>query len=82
MAQMGCKCGARLSNTLCPNDVQHYVFTDKRMDTILAKDNINTLELCNLNNYEVWLCPKCKRLYVFEENKMTAKYIYALEITV
>lgn len=79
MARLGCECGETLWNGLTPNDIQLYVFTDRQMDKILEKDNMGPLEFFDLNNYEAWLCPNCKRLYVFEKNSNSAKYIYKLE---
>ena len=80
MARLGCKCGELLSNGLCPNDIQLYAFTDKQSDKILANDSVDTVKLfTDLVSYEAWLCPSCKRLYVFGEDKIRAKYIYRLE---
>lgn len=34
-----------------------------------------------LPKYDVWMCPKCKRLYVFEKGNDTAIMSYVLENT-
>ena len=82
MARMGCKCGATLSNGLTPNDIQYWVYSDRKMDKIRENDAIDVLELSIIEDYEVWLCPDCKRLYIFEnphKPDTPAKYIYRLE---
>ncbi|MDR2532566.1 MAG: hypothetical protein LBC82_06970 [Oscillospiraceae bacterium] len=72
-----------MSNTSCPNDIQYHVYSDRTMDKILENDTVDVLDLSGIYDYEVWLCPKCKRLYIFEpfvrgEDK-PVKYIYKLE---
>jgi len=79
MAKIECKCGELLSNSLMPNDIQYWVYSDKKIDEICARDVIDVKELIDIEDYEVWLCPKCKRLIVFENGKTTASYIYHLE---
>jgi len=79
MARFGCRCGETLWNGLTPNDIQLYVFTDRQMDKILESNSMETLDFFELNNYEVWLCPECKRLAVFEKDSNSVKYIYKLE---
>ena len=85
MASMLCKCGERLSNTLCPNDIVYWVYSDITMDKICQNATIPTVSftpetdgLLDKNDYEVWRCPKCKRLYIFEDGEK-AKYVYQLE---
>lgn len=80
MSRLLCKCGETMWNGLTPNDINVWCYTDRRLDEILAEDSISTLELANLWNYEVWVCPCCKRLYVFENSERNkVKYVYALE---
>ena len=89
MAKMWCKCDERMSNTLCPNDIVYWVYSDVTMDKICENDTIPTISLapnCDgllcKNDYVVWRCPKCKRLYVYEKNAKydtPPKYIYQLE---
>ena len=34
MAKLGCKCGHILWNGECPNDIQYWVYSDKKLDKI------------------------------------------------
>lgn len=61
-----CKCGCDMWNGQTPNDIEYRVFSDRRMDKILEKDEISTIEMFGLNDYDVWRCPACRRLYVFK----------------
>jgi hypothetical protein len=78
MARMTCKCGEVLSNTLAPNDIQLRVFTDKEWDDIINIGQIDTLDLPD-PKVDVWRCPKCERLYFFEDSNDKATKIYRLE---
>ena len=80
MARIECKCGETMSNTLCPNDIEYHVYSDRTIDKICENDIIDVLDLSAMSDYDVWLCPKCKRLYVFEGGGYKPpKYIYKLE---
>ena len=81
MASILCKCNQRLSDDTIPNDIQHWVYTDKKKDAVSASDVIEATKLLDAVDYDVWLCPNCKRLWVFEEGKASAKYLYKLEET-
>lgn len=65
-----------MSNGQVPNDIELWVYSDKRMDEILADDTVSTVELAGMNDYDVWKCPACGRLYVFKngENKVLRVY--------
>ena len=78
MARMQCKCGEGLSNSLVPNDVELTVYTDREWDAILENDVIETWKI-PLPTYDVWRCPVCERLYVFEKGCNKAIKVYALE---
>ena len=79
MAQIGCKCGYILRNSSTPNDIQYWVYSDKKIDKICKKDKIKVSKLIDIEDYEVWLCPKCKRLYIFKHGSTKTKYVYSLE---
>ena len=79
MAKLRCKCGQILSNSLYPNDIQHWVYSDKNIDKICKKNTIKVKKLIGKEDYEVWVCPECKRLIVFKNGKNKAKYIYQIE---
>jgi len=78
MARMECKCGELLSNSMAPNDIELWVYTDKEWDAILENDTIETWKI-PLPVYDVWKCPKCERVYVFEDGSDKAVKIYSLE---
>jgi len=78
MSTIICKCGNTMSNTLAPNDIQLRVYTDKEWDDIIAMDRIeDTLDI-PFPKYDVWRCPKCERIYVFDSDNML-KNVYALD---
>lgn len=81
MSRIVCKCGQIMWNGNTPNDIELWAHTDNQLCTILEKDEISTLDLANSYNYNIWCCPVCKRLYVFDEQEscIKPKYIYRLE---
>ena len=79
MAKLVCKCGELMSNSSMPNDIQYWVYSDIKMDEICSNDTIDVAELIANETYEVWLCAKCNRLYVFENDSAATKYVYQLE---
>ena len=78
MEKMNCKCGYLLSTTQTPNDIQLRVYTDKEWDVILDCDIIEPWKI-PLPKYDVWKCPNCNRVYVFEEGTDTPIMKYILE---
>ena len=78
MASFLCKCGETLSNTLATNDIELRVYTDREWDEIINNDLIDPITI-PFPEYEVWRCPKCERLYFFEDGNDNAIKIYKLE---
>ena len=78
MAGFMCKCGETLSNSQAPNDIELKVYTDREWDEILNNDLIDPLTIPD-PKYGVWRCPKCERLYFFEDGNDKAIKIYKLE---
>ncbi|WP_242939896.1 hypothetical protein [Ruminococcus flavefaciens] len=78
MAKIICKCGFLLSNSEAPNDIQLRVYTDKEWDDIINYEEINPW-MIPLPKYDVWRCPKCKRIFVFEDNNDVPIMIYNLD---
>ncbi len=78
MAKMTCRCGELLSNNEAPNDIELKVYTDKEWDDILNVDSIDPIMIPS-PKYNVWRCPKCERLYFFENGKDAAVKIYNIE---
>ena len=75
---MNCKCGEVLSNSMSPNDIQLRLYTDKEWDSIMEKDTIETWKI-PLPAHDVWKCPNCKRIYIFEDGVDKPAKIYNLE---
>ncbi len=78
MSRMLCSCGEMLSNSSSPNEIVLRVYTDKEWDTIFDCDSIQPW-LIPLPKNDVWKCPKCQRVYVFEKHNDTPIAIYTLE---
>ena len=78
MAKMTCKCGTKLSNQEAPNDVQLRVYTDREWEDIFNCDSIYPW-LIPLPQYDVWRCPKCKRIIVYKRDDCTPIMTYCLE---
>jgi len=74
MANYYCKCGNRLNNSIVPNDIELRVYTDKEWDDII---NIGMMDSVDLPDpkFDVWRCPKCERVYVFEDNCVIKYYV-------
>lgn len=78
MARMACRCGAALSNQEAPNDIELVVYTDKEWTEICDCDSIQPWMIPS-PQYEVWRCPVCKRIYVYEDGTDTPAMVYRLE---
>jgi len=78
MARMTCRCGAYLNNQQVPNDVQLWVYTDRQWEEIFDCDSIEPWTI-PLPAHDVWRCPKCRRIYVFERGDSAAATVYAPE---
>ena len=69
MARYLCKCGKEMSNTLCPNDIQYKIFSDKEWDDIINIGDIDTVDLPD-PTVDVWRCPECERVYIYLMKKI------------
>ena len=78
MARMTCTCGAKLSNHEAPNDIELVVYTDREWDKICDCDSIHPW-MIPLPKYNVWRCPVCKSIYVYEDSKESPIMVYRLE---
>lgn len=78
MARMNCKCGEILSDSMASNDIELKVYSDREWDEILSIDTINTWEI-PMPKHSVWRCPKCERIYVFEDGNDKVFKLYKLE---
>lgn len=91
MARLACKCGHSMWNGHTPNDIEFTVFSDARVCELAdhppersgdpARFPFDFMDLMEEADYEVWRCPVCGRLYVFDQrdNPDRAKYVYRLE---
>lgn len=78
MAKMTCTCGTQLSNQEAPNDIELVVYTDREWDKICDCDSINPWMIPS-PKYNVWRCPRCKSIYVYEDDKEAPIMVYRLE---
>ena len=78
MARMTCTCGVELSNHEAPNDIQLRVYTDREWDAICDCDSIQPWMIPE-PKYDVWRCPACKSLYVYNDSKESPIMVYRLE---
>lgn len=46
---------------------------------ILENDTIDTVKLAGMYDYDVWRCPDCGRLYVFEKSNNKVLLCYKPE---
>ena len=78
MARLECICGNILNNQNSPNEINLVVYTDIEWDTMMNCDSVQPWML-PLPKYDVWRCPKCKRIYVFENGNDEALLVYKIE---
>jgi hypothetical protein len=74
MSKFQCKCGEILSNSLVPNDIEFWAYSDREWDKIMEQDTYNSWEIPR-PYHEVWKCPACQRIYIFENNQLIRTYI-------
>ena len=74
MARYECKCGEVLSNGQAPNDIQYRVYSDKEWDDIINIGQMDSVDL-PFPSVDVWRCPECERVYVFEGNDVIKQYV-------
>ncbi|MBP3610366.1 MAG: hypothetical protein J6J42_08540 [Lachnospiraceae bacterium] len=78
MAKVVCSCGAELNNQEAPNNIQLRVYTDKEWDEICDCESIQPWMIPE-PKYDVWKCPICKRIYVYESDSFSPIMVYRLE---
>ena len=78
MAKMTCKCGKNLNNQSVPNNIELIVYSDYEWDEI-CKDDVIHPWLIPSPKYEVWRCPECKRIYVYDPPNNTPIMVCSLE---
>lgn len=78
MSFMTCRCGKTLSDGVAPNDIELRVYTDIEWEEKINIGIINSVEIPH-PKYPVWRCPKCERIYVWDERFEKLIKIYSLE---
>lgn len=91
MAHLNCRCGYSMWNGATPNDIEFTVFSDIRFCELLDEPCFfsgdpdmfpeDIMALMDRADYEIWRCPECGRLHVFDRQDSPAKvkYVYRLE---
>ena len=74
MARFQCKCSETLSNSQAPNDVELRVYTDREWDEIINCEVLDPITI-PFPKYDVWCCPKCERVYVFDGDEVIKTYV-------
>ncbi|MCI8690081.1 MAG: hypothetical protein HFF87_07185 [Oscillibacter sp.] len=86
--RLTCKCGCILWNGQIPNNIEFTVFSSPRICEVedcpppFQNDLLYfTCDLMGRADYEVWRCPACKRLHIFENGRdpNQVRYVYKLE---
>ncbi len=73
MANLLCPCGAILSNGTIPNPIEHWLLSSD-MDPADGEDADGFRErICEVSP-NVWRCPTCKRVAVFEPGENDATW--------
>ncbi|WP_240414933.1 hypothetical protein [Paenibacillus periandrae] len=74
MATFKCDCGKVLANSICPNDIQLILFTDREWENIREKVS-NGFDIYDAEpQYDAWRCTECERIYFFKDNKLVFQY--------
>ena len=92
MARLLCRCGYSMWNGHTPNEIEFTAFSDAcvcalienppdRFSRPLESASDLFMDFFGLADYEVWRCPQCGRLYVFDRQSGSdaAKFVYKLE---
>ena len=78
MARTTCNCGETLTNHLAPNDIQLVVYTRKEWEEICKCGSIEVW-MIPFPKYDVWRCPVCKRIAVYDWSNPVPLLEYELE---
>lgn len=78
MAAFKCRCGTELSDTVAPGDVLLWVYTDREWDQYMVGDCVDPVAI-PLPRYDVWKCPVCGRIHVFDGDTRLRTYVIESE---
>lgn len=77
--RLGCACGQLLSNGRCPNEIEYDLYTEQEWKHIAALGVVDVAVGIPRPYLSAWLCPDCKRIYIFESGNLRAIRRYTLE---
>ena len=80
MAKFKCRCGKLMSNSINP-EIEYRLYSNDEWTKIVEDDTIIEPILIPLPKHTVWVCPKCKRVYVWDDDEHSLKHIYVLAET-
>lgn len=78
MARTNCECGTVLTNHSIPNDIQLTVYTRKEWEKMCENGATETWLLPS-PRYDVWRCPVCRRIAVYDWEDPAPLLKYELE---
>ena len=78
MSRIKCLCGEILSNSTNPN-IEYKLFSDNEWIEFLDRAEKEPAINIDTDKYSLWKCPKCQRIYIFEEYNDNPQ-IYKLEV--
>lgn len=66
MARFYCKCGYVLSNSVEP-EIEYRVYSDSEWLEIVNNEDITEGILIPDSKLSAWVCPKCERVYIWDD---------------
>ena len=76
--QFECRCGKILSNSANP-EIEYRIYSDDEWCDIVSNESIVDPILIPYPEHTVWVCPDCKRAYVWKTGDFSVRYMYELE---
>ncbi len=73
-----CRCGKTLSNSTNP-EIDYRIYSHEEWVDIINDDSIVEPILIPYPKHTVWVCPNCKRAYVWKTGKFNVQYMYEIE---
>lgn len=73
-----CRCGKTLSNSTKP-EIDYRIYSNEEWIEIVNDDSIVEPILIPYPKHTVWVCPDCKRAYVWKTGDSHLQYLYELE---
>lgn len=76
--QFECRCGKILSNSANP-EIEYRIYSDDEWCDIVSNESMVNPILIPYPKHTVWVCPDCKRAYVFEAGSVDVKDVYVMK---